>query len=179
MSKWKTTAGSCAIVAVLGFMAKTGMDVGLKTSAQGLAFIAGQEQCRTHPYQCSAHVWTNGIGHAHVKSGRTVQIPQVAKWFRHDISHAERVVNHQVILPPGPVFDMAVDFVFNLGAGNFEHSTYLKRLKAGDFDAACNELLRWIFVSGKDCRIKANHCYGIVKRRQAERKVCLHGYANH
>ncbi|CAG9001786.1 MAG: hypothetical protein CENE_03813 [Candidatus Celerinatantimonas neptuna] len=175
MSK-KLAGAGCAIVAVLGFMSQTGMDADLKTSSKGLAFIAGQEQCRLKPYQCSAHVWTNGIGHAHVSSSRTVHLRQVARWFQHDIHHGETVVNAQVTLPPGPVFDMAVDFVFNLGVGNFEHSTYLKRLKAGDFSAACNELLRWVYVNHRDCRIKANHCYGIVKRRQREREVCLHGY---
>ncbi|MFM2477383.1 lysozyme [Celerinatantimonas sp. MCCC 1A17872] len=175
MSK-KLTAGSCAIVAVLGYLSSTGMDVSLKTSAQGLAFIAGQEQCRVHPYQCSAGVWTNGIGHAHVSAKKTANTAQVAKWFQSDIQQAEQVVNQQVSLPPGPKFDMAVDFVFNLGAGNFAHSTFLKRLKQGRFPAACNELLRWVYVNGKDCRIQANQCYGIVRRRQQEREICLHGY---
>ena len=35
----------------------------LKTSEAGLALIANAEGCRTSPYQCSAGVWTNGIGH--------------------------------------------------------------------------------------------------------------------
>lgn len=175
MSK-KAAATGCAIVAVLGFLSSSGMDAQIKTSPQGLAFIAGQEQCRLHPYQCSAGVWTNGIGHAHVAPDATADIPQVAKWFQSDIRQAERVVNHAVTLPPGSRFDMAVDFVFNLGAGNFKSSTYLKRLKQGEYTAACNELLRWVYVNGKDCRIKANNCTGIVKRRRKEREICLYGY---
>ncbi|CAG9000650.1 MAG: hypothetical protein CENE_02650 [Candidatus Celerinatantimonas neptuna] len=176
MSVRISTVTSCAIVAVLGVMAKTGMDVHIKTSHQGLQFIAGQEHCRLHPYQCSAGVWTNGIGHAHVSPKSKVDVQQIAVWFQSDVKAAEKVVNHEVSLPPGPKFDMAVDFVFNLGARNFIHSTYLKRLKMGDDDSACNELLRWVYVNGKDCRIKANHCYGIVKRRSQEREICLHGY---
>ncbi|VFS60088.1 Phage-related lysozyme (muraminidase) [Kluyvera cryocrescens] len=35
----------------------------LHTSPEGLALIADLEGCRLRPYQCSAGVWTSGIGH--------------------------------------------------------------------------------------------------------------------
>jgi lysozyme len=35
----------------------------LNTSPDGLALIADLEGCRLTPYQCSAGVWTSGIGH--------------------------------------------------------------------------------------------------------------------
>lgn len=176
MTKSSKGSAVCAVVVVLGYLVNAHLDADIKTSAQGLAFIAGQEQCRLTPYQCSAGVWTSGIGHAHVAKAKRADVPQVARWFHKDITQAERVVNHNVSLPAGPVFDMAVDFVFNLGAGNFKSSTYLKQLKAANYNAACNELTRWVYVNGKDCRIEANNCAGIVKRRAREREICLYGY---
>ncbi len=35
----------------------------LHTSQDGLALLADLEGCRLRPYQCSAGVWTSGIGH--------------------------------------------------------------------------------------------------------------------
>ncbi len=64
------------------------------------------------------------------------------------------------------------DFSYNLGLGSFKNSTLLKKLNANDLKA-CDELLRWTYVKGKDCRVKANKCGGIVKRREDERTLCM------
>ncbi|PSW14772.1 lysozyme [Photobacterium sanctipauli] len=177
MNKWKTTSGAagCAVAAVLAFVAGTHHD--LKTSDDGLAFMAGLEGCKSSAYQCSANVWTIGLGHTQgVEQGDTAEVPEIAQWFIDDIAAAEKVVNQQVKLPEGPKFDMAVSFVMNLGAGNFRSSTYLKKLKAGELDAACNEFTRWVYVNGKDCRVETSNCLGIVTRRERERGICLNGY---
>ena len=57
------TVKRCAVVAVLAIAALLPQFKTLKTSEAGLALIANAEGCRTSPYQCSAGVWTNGIGH--------------------------------------------------------------------------------------------------------------------
>ena len=59
-------------------------------------------------------------------------------------------------------------FVFNVGEGSFRKSTMLKKLNSGDRVGACNELSKWVYAGGK----KLN---GLVKRREAERKLCLEG----
>ena len=68
-----------------------------------------------------------------------------------------------------------MDFVFNLGGANFCRSTLVRRLNSGDHKGACDEILRWIYVDGKDCRITASNCYGIVRRRNEEHNLCLQG----
>ena len=59
-----------------------------------------------------------------------------------------------------------LSFTYNVGAGAFSKSTLLKKLNSRDYVGACNELSKWVFAGGK----KYN---GLVKRREAERKVCL------
>lgn len=59
-------------------------------------------------------------------------------------------------------------FVYNVGEGNFKNSTLLRLLNAGDIIGACNQLPRWVYAKG----IKLP---GLVRRREAERRLCLYG----
>lgn len=59
-------------------------------------------------------------------------------------------------------------FAYNVGIGAFNKSTLLRRLNAGDTAGACDELMRWVFAGGKKLT-------GLVKRRGAERELCLKG----
>lgn len=61
-----------------------------------------------------------------------------------------------------------LSFHYNVGGGNFRSSTLLRHLNAGFRVEACNELSRWVFAKG----IKLP---GLVKRRAAERDLCLKG----
>lgn len=62
---------------------------------------------------------------------------------------------------------------YNIGATKCWSSTFLKDLNAGRRVDACNQIPRWIFDGGKDCRIKANKCEGQIIRRAQERELCL------
>jgi lysozyme len=59
-------------------------------------------------------------------------------------------------------------FAYNVGMGAFNKSTLLRKLNAGDYVGACNELPRWMFAGGKVWA-------GLVKRRAEERALCLSG----
>lgn len=59
-----------------------------------------------------------------------------------------------------------LSFCFNVGVKACTNSTAFKKLNAKDYAGACNELLRWTKAKGKVLA-------GLVKRREAERKVCL------
>lgn len=61
-----------------------------------------------------------------------------------------------------------LSFTYNLGVGAFSKSTLLKKLNQGEFEAACKELDKWVYAGGK----KLN---GLVKRRAAEKEMCLEG----
>jgi lysozyme len=57
-------------------------------------------------------------------------------------------------------------FAYNVGITNFKRSTLLRKLNAGDTVGACNELSRWVYAKGVKLR-------GLVRRREAERELCL------
>lgn len=175
MNKWKTSGG-CVVAVVLGLVFTTSTE--LKTSEDGLKHIADYEGCMAEAYQCSADKWTVGLGHTKgVNEGDVASYRDMADWFIDDVQQAERVVDRLLAMNVSqPQYDMAVSFVFNLGAGNFVRSTFLKKLNADD-ETACDELTRWVYVNGKDCRVATNNCAGIVKRRQSEREICLNGYS--
>lgn len=52
----------CLVGAVLAIAATLPGFQQLHTSVEGLKLIADYEGCRLQPYQCSAGVWTDGIG---------------------------------------------------------------------------------------------------------------------
>jgi lysozyme len=85
----------------------------------------------------------------------TVYAPIVRKYVTVPLSQGE--------------FDALVDFAYNLGEGNFRSSTLLAKLNAGDRAGAAAEFSRWYKTNGKDCRIRANKCYGIIERRVWEK----------
>jgi len=63
-------------------------------------------------------------------------------------------------------YDAFTSFTYNVGVGAYCKSTLLKKLNAGDYTAACNELLRWNKAGGKVYK-------GLTRRREAERSLCL------
>jgi len=135
-------------------------------SQNGLNLIETSEGCRTTAYQDSVGVWTIGYGHtSNVSPGETCTLQQAEEWLQQDVSGAEYVVNTVVKAPLNQnQFDALVDFVFNLGSGNFQSSTLLKLLNAGDYQGASNEFPKW------------NHAGGVVvpgltTRRLAEQKL--------
>lgn len=176
MKQKVVTSSVCSVMAVLAIV--FGQSPGLQTSEQGLAHVANQEGCRLAAYQCSADKWTAGLGHTKgITKNEQITLEQAADYFIEDVAVAEKVVTNAITKQASQgEFDMMVSFVFNLGAGNFKRSTLLKKFNAGQNQQACNEYLRWVYVNGKNCNLKASNCAGIVKRRQIEREVCLNGY---
>ena len=63
-------------------------------------------------------------------------------------------------------FDATVSFTFNVGAGSLEHSTFRRRINAGDSKPLCfkEEFPKW--VNGNDGPLP-----GLVSRREAEVKL--------
>ena len=65
-----------------------------------------------------------------------------------------------------------VSFTYNVGAAAFCNSTLARKANAGDLKGACNQLPRWTrgTIAGRKVRLP-----GLVKRREAERQMCLDG----
>lgn len=118
--------------------------------------------------------WTAGWGHtgADVRYGMTVTREQAVAWLRQDVASAEATVKRLVrVALNQEEYDALVDLVFNIGSGNFNSSTLLRKLNAGDTEGAIAEFARWNKAGGVVLA-------GLVKRREAERVLFLLG-ANH
>jgi lysozyme len=97
----------------------------------------------------------------------TVTQAQADAWLEYDLARSAQIVNSLVHVHLNQnQFDALVDFVFNVGAGNFRSSTLLRLLNAGNFAAAADQFSRWTQAAGKTMP-------GLVKRRAAERALFL------
>jgi len=165
-------AKHCAVLAVLAIATLLPQFKTLKISDGGLALIANAEGCRTSPYQCSAGVWTNGIGHTEgVTPHSQVSERQAAVNLVYDVMRVERQL--AVCAPvdmPAPVYDALVSFSFNVGTGAACRSTLVGYLKRHQWWQACDQLSRWVYVNGV-------RNAGLENRRQREKAWCLKGAA--
>ena len=133
-------------------------------SKTGLELTEQFEGCRLVAYQDSKGVWTIGYGHTRgVYPGMTISSYQAGVWLQQDITWAESEVNRLIRVPATqPEFDALVDFTFNCGAGNFQHSTLLELVNKGDMADAANEFEKWDHCGGKVVA-------GLLRRRLAEK----------
>ena len=143
-------------------------------SKNGLHLTEQFEGCKLNAYPdpgTGGAPWTIGYGHTgpDVHPGLTITQEQAEKLLMQDTQKAAAAVNAKVT---GDItqeeFDALVDFVFNVGAGNFAASTLLKKVNAGDIQGAANEFLKWDMAAGK-------HMAGLLKRRHAEAEEFLSG----
>lgn len=63
-------------------------------------------------------------------------------------------------------FDAFVSLAYNIGPSAFCSSTLARRLMYGDYQGACEQILRWDKFKGKPLR-------GLTRRRQAEYRMCI------
>ena len=142
----------------------------LHTSVEGLKLIADYEGCRLQPYQCSAGVWTDGIGNTSgVVPGKTITERQAAQGLITNVLRVERALDKCVVQPmPQKVYDAVVSFAFNVGTGNACSSTLVKLLNQRRWADACHQLPRWVYVKGVFNQ-------GLDNRRAREMAWCLKG----
>ena len=117
-------------------------------------------------YLCPANVWTIGYGRTrNVKEGDRITEPQAERdlleeleEFKHQVLHSVKVELTQNEL------DALTSWTYNLGVGNLNSSTLLKKLNTGDKDSVPSEMLRWNKAAGKVLA-------GLTRRREAEAKL--------
>lgn len=125
------------------------------------------EGCKLKAYLCPAGKWTIGYGTtAGVKPGMVITKDKAELFLDADIEAFESSLEKiptLVSLKPWQ-WDAIVDFVYNLGLGNFKSSTLLRKIKANPDDPTIPaEFSRWVY-SGK------TKLPGLVKRRAWEAK---------
>jgi len=109
-------------------------------------------------------------GHtATAKIGQTKTAAECEELLQKDLGWSLSTVDRHLPGIPAPTRAALGSFVYNVGIGSFESSTLLRKAIAGDMVGACNELPRWVYAKGR----KLN---GLVRRRDAERELCLDGF---
>jgi lysozyme len=121
------------------------------------------EGCSLTAYPDVKGTWTIGYGHTGgVQPGQTCTQEQADEWLQIDIQGAVRTVQTLVKVPlTQDEFNALVDFVFNIGSGNFAASTMLARLNLSDYAGAAAQFERWDLAGG-------NVIQGLLNRRIAE-----------
>lgn len=147
----------------------------MKISENGLNLIKKFEGLSLKPYLCPAGIPTIGYGNTFYENMTkvTMQDAEITeeradKLFDFLVSTKfVSVVNRLVIVDlTQNQFDALVSFVYNLGAGNFEQSTLLKKVNQLDFIGASLEFEKWNKAGGKVLN-------GLTKRRLAEKELFL------
>lgn len=122
------------------------------------------EGLRLGAYKKDDGVWTVGYGHTgkDVTSTTVWTIDQCEQHLAMDLNEAQTLLG---IYSPGPFAagaeDALIDFVFNLGAGNYRSSTLCKYVNARRWADVKTELLKWDHERGVVVP-------GLLARRQAE-----------
>ena len=149
----------------------------LSLSAAGLVGIAGYEGYSDEAYiPINGDVPTIGFGSTEgVKMGYTITPPKALERLMRDVGVAESAIGKCVKVPLYQhEYDAFTSFAFNVGTSAFCSSTLVKKLNQGDYDGACEEILRW----NKQKRIDSNgrvyyvELRGLTNRRKSEYEIC-------
>ena len=103
----------------------------------------------------------------------TITIEEAEKLLKNDLEKFESAVNRLVgIKIHQLMFDSLVCFAYNVGIGNLQASTLLKKINLNKLDEVPQEFLKWnkATVEGKLTVLN-----GLTKRREAERDLFLQG----
>ena len=129
------------------------------------------EGLRLRPYLCPAGVPTVGYGATFYPDGRRVALqdapitPEQAEALLDETVEPFALSAYR--LSPGLCLESErkhaaiADFCFNLGTTRYKASTLKRRVDAGDWHGAAEELQKWVWGGGKKLP-------GLVARRKAE-----------
>lgn len=75
---------------------------------------------------------------------------------------------------PKEVLAATISWAYNVGDGAYRSSTLRKKLKVGDWWAACDQMNRWVYITDPKTKRKIVS-KGLVNRRTQEYAVCTYG----
>lgn len=135
----------------------------MNVSPIGRAWTEHSEGCKLTAYPDNG-ACSIGYGHRGVPEGTVWTIQQATDALDADLGYASAILNDREIvkvdLTQGQ-FDALADFIFNLGAGEFEKSTLLRVLNFGEYTRVPDELRKWIYANGEPNE-------GLKARREGE-----------
>ncbi|MBC8944628.1 MULTISPECIES: lysozyme [Xenorhabdus] len=143
----------------------------MEISENGINKIKSYEGLRLKAYPDPAtggEPWTIGYGHTGgVEPGQVITKQQAEALLSEDLNPIYDVLEQYVKVPlTQGQFDALCSLIFNVGIGNFIHSTLLKKLNQGDYQEAAQEFLKWDKANG-------NKLPALLARRKSEQEMFL------
>ena len=100
-----------------------------------------------------------------IKLGDVITEQQASDLLAWEVGNKSAVINSYKLKINQNQFDSLSSFVYNLGAGAFNYSTLLKKIKINPNDPTIkDEFMKWVKNDGKIIK-------GLVRRRDAEQKL--------
>jgi lysozyme len=132
----------------------------------GLALSEGYTDRAVQPLP--GDKWTYGFGTTDgVRPGDTITPPKALERKLRDVQKFEGAIKQCVSSPlTQNEYDAYMQLAYNIGTGAFCSSTLVRKLNAGDYDEACQEILRWDQFKGQPNK-------GLADRRHREYQTCI------
>lgn len=147
----------------------------LALSAAAMVGIAVNEGYRGEAYYATPHekakgISTIGFGTTEgVRPGDKITPEQALVRKLADVQKFEGALKRCVTAPLHQhEYDAFLSLAYNIGPGAFCDSTLVRLLNAGDYRAACDQILRWDKQAGQVLR-------GLTIRRKQEHAKCIGG----
>lgn len=144
----------------------------MEVNKAGKDLIKRFEGCKLKAYKCPAGLWTIGYGNtfypdgAKVKEGDVITQQKAEEIF--DILLDEFASKVDALVKSNMSennFSALVSFTWNVGVGNFQRSTLLRKVNANPKDKTIlAEFKKWTRANGEVLK-------GLVRRRDAEAKL--------
>jgi lysozyme len=138
----------------------------LSLSATALVGIALHEGFRDRAYDDGVGVMTVGFGTTEgVKPGDRITVERALIRLATDADRMQQRLRACIQVPMHQhEWDAIVSWAYNVGVRC--DSTLIRKLNAGDYEGACNELPRWVYAGGRKLA-------GLERRRAEEQAKCL------
>ncbi|MBI6944221.1 lysozyme [Pseudomonas putida] len=143
--------------------------------AIALSLASFFEGTRYTAYQDVGGVWTICDGHTgpDVHPGMVATKAQCDAYRAADVAVANAAVHRLITVPLTSMCEAGLtDFTLNTGSGTLAKSTPRRLFNAGDYEGGAKALELYHYAAGRDCRLSASQCAGIVVRRAVERWLC-------
>ncbi len=144
----------------------------MKLNKNGYDLIKQFEGCKLTAYQDSIGVWTIGYGSTYYENMQKVKHGDKVSQQRADEIFefvANRFVRNIDVLITSQLtqnqFNAVVSLAYNIGMGNFQKSTLLKKLNKNPNDKSISaEFNKWVNAGGKPLQ-------GLITRRKKESEI--------
>lgn len=144
----------------------------MEVNKAGKDLIKRFEGCKLKAYKCPAGLWTISWGltfypdGTKVKEGDVITQQQAEDYFNAIVDDFAKKVDALIKSNVSENnFSALVSFAYNVGMGNFQRSTLLRKVNANPKDTTIRaEFMKWTRANGEVLK-------GLVRRREAEAKL--------